>query len=412
MQVFHPRETDVLCESVSLTRLAAEYGTPCFVYSGNAIDHQCRTLREAFHEHPTLLCYAVKANTTRAILTRIFSHGLGADVVSGGELERALRAGAVPAKIVFSGVGKLDWEIELALEKGIGAFNVESIDELRRIDTIARRMEKTPSVLLRVNPNIPVETNPYIATGLYTTKFGIAEADLAGAVQQIANCPSLRLRGLSCHLGSQIADLETFRQAAKRVTELTGALKAHHPEIDRVNLGGGLAVRYHREKPPAVRDYAQVLIEATKQAGLHLVLEPGRWIVAESGGLLTRVTTVKSTPQKNFAVVDAGMNDLIRPSLYEAYHPVMAVAPRAGDARTYDIVGPVCETGDFLALERSLPPLHAGDLLLVGVCGAYGSVMSSHYNSRPRIAEIWVERSQSRVIRLREPLENLWSLEI
>lgn len=412
MQVFIPGKGDSFCESVSLTRIAEEYGTPCFVYSGTTIDEQCRSMRDAFHEHPTLLCYAVKANTTRAILTRIFSHGFGADVVSGGELERALRAGAVPAKIVFSGVGKLDWEIELAVEKEIGAFNVESIDELFRIETIAARMEKMPAVLLRVNPNIPVETNPYIATGLYSTKFGIAEADLPTALQALSKCPLLKLRGLSCHLGSQIADLETFRHAVERMTKLCATLQAQHPTIDRVNLGGGLAVRYQREKPPSVREYAQVLMESAKKSGLNLVLEPGRWLVAESGGLLTRVTTVKSTPQKNFAVVDAGMNDLIRPSLYEAYHPVMVVAPRAGDGRTYDIVGPVCETGDFLALERILPPLQAGDLILVGLCGAYGSVMSSHYNSRPRIAEIWVERSQSRVIRRREPLENLWSLEI
>lgn len=412
MQAFLPEKDDSFCESVSLTRLAAEYGTPCFVYSGTAIDEQCRTMREAFHDHPALLCYAVKANTTRAILTRIFSHGFGADVVSGGELERALRAGAVPAKIVFSGVGKLDWEIELALEKEIGAFNVESVDELRRIEAIAARLDKTPTILLRINPNIPVETNPYIATGLYSTKFGIAESDLATAVQSLSSCPSLRLRGLSCHLGSQITDLETFRAAVARMTVLCRGLKQAHPHIDRVNLGGGLAVRYHREKPPSVREYAAVLMDSAKQAGLNLVLEPGRWLVAESGGLLTRVTTVKSTPLKHFAVVDAGMNDLIRPSLYEAYHPVMPVVARAGENQTYDIVGPVCETGDFLALERSLPPLQAGDLLWVGVCGAYGSVMSSHYNSRPRIAEIWVERSQSRVIRRREPLENLWSLEI
>lgn len=213
MQAFLPEKDDSFCESVSLTRLAAEYGTPCFVYSGTAIDEQCRTMREAFHDHPALLCYAVKANTTRAILTRIFSHGFGADVVSGGELERALRAGAVPAKIVFSGVGKLDWEIELALEKEIGAFNVESVDELRRIEAIAARLDKTPTILLRINPNIPVETNPYIATGLYSTKFGIAESDLATAVQALSSCPSLRLRGLSCHLGSQITDLEKIGRA-------------------------------------------------------------------------------------------------------------------------------------------------------------------------------------------------------
>ncbi len=411
MQVFRPSENDSFCESVSLTRLAREYGTPCFVYSATAIDHQCRAMRDAFHDHPTLLCYAVKANTTRTLLTRIFSHGFGADVVSGGELERALRAGAVPAKIVFSGVGKLDWEIESALEKEIGAFNVESIDELRRIETLAARMGKTPSILFRVNPNIPVETNPYIATGLYSTKFGIAETDLAAAVQEISNCPSLRLVGLSCHLGSQITDIETFRHAVGRMTQLCRDLKPKHPHIDRVNLGGGLAVRYHREKPPSVTEYASVLMGAAREAGLNLVLEPGRWLVAESGGLLTRVTTVKSTPQKSFAVVDAGMNDLIRPSLYQAFHPVFPVAARSGTPLTYDIVGPVCETGDFLALERTLPPLRAGDLLLVGVCGAYGSVMSSHYNSRPRLAEIWVERSQSRVIRLREPIENLWALE-
>lgn len=398
-------------DSSLLTQIAETFGTPCYLYSAEKIDAQCEALKNAFAGSPTQICFAVKANTTAAILRRIFQAGFGADVVSGGELERALRAGAPGEKIVFSGVGKQDWEIELGLKHQV-FFNAESTDELTRISTLAQKAGVRASVLLRVNPNIPVDTNPYIATGLYATKFGIAEAGLREAVHLARSLPGLSLVGLSCHLGSQLTDLSVFESAAARMVGLATEFKQGFAEFTRLDLGGGLAVRYLEETPPSVEAYAKALLVPTQKAGFQLVLEPGRWLVAESGSLLTRTITVKATPEKTFVVVDAAMNDLIRPSLYEAYHPVTPVVPRKGPLQKVDVVGPICETGDFLALDRELTPILAGDLLVVGVCGAYGSTMASTYNSRPRAAEVWIEAGKPRLIRKRETLSDLLSQEI
>ncbi len=394
-----------------LSQIARTHGTPCYVYAGEKIDAQCTALLKAFSSHPTTFCYAVKANTTRALLEKIFRKGIGADVVSGGELQRALNAGARADQIVFSGVGKQDWEIELGIDRGILAFNAESLSELERISAIATGKKKSAGVFLRVNPNIDAKTNPYIATGLYSTKFGIAESLLDEAVHLGLSLPGLKLRGLGCHLGSQIKDAKVFKQAARRLSRLTESLKTH-PDFQYLDLGGGLAVRYSNEKPPSVDAYAKAVLSPLQKNGLKLVLEPGRWLIAESGALLTRVIATKKTPKKRFVIVDAAMNDLIRPSLYEAYHPIVPVEPRKGPAQTVDIVGPICETGDFLALNRKLPPLKEGDLVLVGVTGAYSAAMASQYNSRPRAPEVLIEAGRPKVIRRRETLESLTAFEV
>lgn len=411
MEAFVDKKGVLTCDGVSLTSIAGKHGTPCYIYSTRKLDHQCSSLKQAFADSGTRLCYAVKANSTHAILKRIFGFGFGADVVSGGELHRALDAGAAPSEIVFSGVGKQDWELELGLAKRIGAFIAESAEELTRLDALARKKKRKPSVLLRVNPNIESHTLPYISTGLYANKFGIAESEIDDVVRAGRALSGIQLVGLSCHLGSQITHLDVFEAAAQRMADLAIRLKDGHAEWTRLDLGGGLAVRYENESVPPLSAYAKAVLAGARRAGLELTLEPGRFVVAEAGGLLTRVITVKTTPEKTFAVVDAAMNDLIRPSLYRAYHPVVAVRSGLSEV-VYDIVGPVCETGDFLALNRKLPRLTAGDLLLVGICGAYGSVMSSNYNSRPRAPEVWIEKNSAQLIRRREKLRALSSDEI
>lgn len=384
--------------------IAEEFGTPCYVYDGSKIDEQCKALKALLNAE---ICYAIKACATKGILQKMILHGFGADVVSGGELSRAVSAGVKAKQIVFSGVGKQDWEIELALEKNIGAFNVESADELKRIQAIAAQRGKNAPVFLRVNPNISAKTNPYIATGLYSTKFGIAESQLEDVVKLARSLPNLILEGIGCHLGSQISEITVFEQAAARMVNLATALKSGHPEFTKLDMGGGLAVRYSQEAPPSVAEYARVMNRAAQAAGLNLVLEPGRFLVAEAGSLLTRVITVKTTPEKRFAVVDAAMNDLIRPSLYKAFHPIEPVHPRPGSSLDYDVVGPVCETGDFLALDRNLPPLEARDLLRIGICGAYAASMASNYNSRLRAPEVLWESGKAKLLRRRETQADL-----
>ena len=390
-------------------QLAERYGTPLYVYSLTQIESQAAALFQAFggQVHPH---YAVKANSNAAILDTVFKAGMGADVVSGGELLRVLHAGGAARQTVFSGVGKQDWELELGLARSIEAFHAEGADELGRLDTLARRLGKTAHVRLRVNPNIDAQTLPYIATGLHQTKFGIAESDLEAAVRLARSLSGLKLTGLSCHLGSQIQDAGVFRQAAEALVRWGQRLREGHPEFDSLDVGGGLGVRYQTETPPTVAAYAAALAPVA-QAGFRLLIEPGRWIVAEAGTLLTRVITVKSTPAKNFIVVDAAMNDLLRPALYEAFHPIAPVQPHEGIHTIADVVGPVCETGDFLGLDRRLPPVQAGDLLAIGVAGAYGASMASNYNSRPLPAEVAVRGSQSVCIRERQTIEEIFARE-
>jgi diaminopimelate decarboxylase len=409
--MFHFKNNEAYCEGVSLRRLAAEMQTPLYVYSLAMIRERCREFREAFKDHPTLICFAVKANSNLTVLKEISQEGLGADVVSGGELERTKLAGVPPEKIVFSGVGKSGKEIELALTAGISCLNVESISELKQIEGIASSLQKEAPISIRVNPNIDVKTNPYIATGLYSTKFGIAEGDFKEALALVKKSKSLRLIGLSCHLGSQILSTKPFKEATRRMITLAKKAKSEGFPIVQIDMGGGLGIKYQREKPPSVRLYAKTLLAELKESGFRLILEPGRAIVGEAGVLLTEVMIVKKTPKKNFIIVDAAMSELIRPALYQGHHEIIPVRKQAPQL-TADVVGPVCETGDYLGLKRRLPSLKPGDFLFIANCGAYGMSMASHYNSRPHPAEVLVDGESYRVIRRREKLDALWSSEL
>lgn len=411
MDALNYRSGEAHCEQVSLARIAAEVGTPCFVYSRASLTSAARALTGAFAAHPTLACYAVKANGNLSVLKELFSQGLGADVVSAGEMERALAAGVRADRIVFSGVGKTDEEISRALENAILALNVESLEEIQRIGIIARRLKRTAPICLRVNPNIDAKTNPYIATGLYTTKFGIAESDLPEALSLVKKLGEVRLLGLACHIGSQITELGPFTEAARRMSELSVKVRSQGFPLESLDLGGGLGIRYDDETPPSISDYAKTLLTAVAPTGLKLILEPGRWLVGNAGLLVTRVIGTKRTPEKRFLIVDAAMNDLARPALYDAFHRIVPFREKAWSADQGDIVGPICESGDFLAKDRKLPDATAGDLLIVQSCGAYGSSMSSRYNCRPLSPEVLVDGAQFRIVRPRETTASQWESE-
>ena len=402
------------CEDTPLEQIAAAVGTPAYVYSRSALVERCQALINAFASHSTMACFAVKSNSNLSILSEIFAQGLGAYLVSIGELERALAAGANPRKIVFSGVGKQDIEIERGLEVGIFTFNVESAYELEQIARLAKARQLIAPVSLRINPNIDARTNQKIATGLYTTKFGLPENELEDMVARIRSLPSLRFVVLACHIGSQIIDIAPLREAAKRMCDLSIKLLHSGIPLACIDLGGGLGICYDHESPPSFDLYAKELLAAVKPTGLPLVIEPGRAIVGNAGILLTRVIGVKQTPIKHFVVVDAAMNDLTRPTLYDAYHAIDLVSKPSQTARPVvcDFVGPICETGDYLAKDRSLPlPMH-GELIAIRSCGAYASSMASHYNTRPKLPEIMVDGAKFRVIRPRETLSSLWSSEL
>ncbi|MCB0405658.1 MAG: diaminopimelate decarboxylase [Bdellovibrionales bacterium] len=407
------RSGQAYCEALPLRELAEKYGTPLYVYSGAALDARCDALKAAFAGHPTLPCYAVKANTNLSLLKRIAGHGFGADVVSVGELEKALLAGIPASQIVYSGVGKLRSEIERALDVGILSFNVESVGELTLISEVAQKKQKRAPVTLRINPNVDAKTNPYIATGLYSTKFGIAENEMTWFLEIASNNRWLDLVGLSCHIGSQITDLNPFREVAERMATLSREIQAKGFALRLLDLGGGLGIRYHNENLPGFEDYARTLIPAAQAAGVRLLIEPGRSVVGNTGVLLSQVLYVKRTPAKTFVIVDAAMNDLLRPSIYRSYHQIRAVK---GDGvsrmENVDVVGPICETGDFLGLDRTLPELKPGDHVFVEGAGAYGFAMASNYNTRPRACEILVDKDHARVVRKRETLEQLLAPEL
>lgn len=398
-------------EGVALTRLAAEVGTPAYVYSCASLKDAARSLKRAFADYPTLPCYAVKANGNLCVLGEIFSEGFGADVVSAGEMERALAGGAKAGQIVFSGVGKTNEEMALALKRGILCFNAESLEELERLASVASQMNGVAPVSLRVNPNIDAKTNPYIATGLYSTKFGIVEGDLPEALAKVRSLKHLKLVGLDCHIGSQITEIGPFKEAAERMATLSKNVMAQGFKLEAIDLGGGLGIRYDDETPPSIEQYARTLIEAVRPTGLKLLLEPGRWLVGNAGILLTRVIGTKRTPLKPFLIVDAAMNDLARPALYEAFHNIVPVKENAWTDEKGDVVGPVCESGDFLAKDRRLPSAKAGDLLVVESCGAYASSMASRYNCRPLSPEVLVNGSTYRLVRPRETVESQWESE-
>ncbi|MEZ8130292.1 diaminopimelate decarboxylase [Enterovibrio norvegicus] len=398
-------------EDLPLAQLADTYGTPLYVYSRATLERHWHAFDSAVGDHPHLICYAVKANSNLGVLNVLARLGSGFDIVSLGELERVLAAGGDPAKVVFSGVGKKTDEMARALSLGIKCFNVESEAELDRLNHVAGELGKVAPVSLRINPDVDAKTHPYISTGLKENKFGIA-FDRAREVYNYANSlPNLNVHGIDCHIGSQLTNLAPFIESTDRLLSLIDQLGQDGIEISHLDVGGGLGVTYHDEKPPEPSDYAKALLDRlSNHQGIELVFEPGRAIAANAGVLLTRVEFLKHNEEKNFAIIDAAMNDLLRPALYQAWQDIVPVAPRAGEPKTYDLVGPICETGDYLGKDRALN-IEPGDLLAVRSSGAYGFVMSSNYNSRARAAEIMVDGNTAHVVRKREVLESLWELE-
>jgi diaminopimelate decarboxylase len=409
MDHFTYRHSELACESVSLRALADTVGTPTYVYSRAALLDGLTAYDRAFQDVPHLICYAVKANSNLAVLSILARAGAGADIVSGGELYRALRAGVPPQKMVFSGVGKSREEIRDALKADILLFNVESLSELTAVDEVARALGTRAPVALRVNPDVDPQTHPYIATGLRTSKFGIPIDQARAAYREAAGMAGVRVVGADMHIGAQLTKAAPFAEALARLAALVKQLHEDGIEIRLLDVGGGLGIRYRDEQPPSHQEYAALLLPALRELGVTAVLEPGRSIVGNAGLLLTRVLYRKETGAKRFVIVDAGMNDLIRPVLYGAYHEIRPVDERrlAGPTETVDVVGPVCESGDFLAKERALPPVEEGDLLAVMSAGAYGFVMASNYNTRPRAAEALVDGNGYTIVRRRETYEDL-----
>jgi diaminopimelate decarboxylase len=395
-------------EDVDLGDIAERYGTPCYVYSRATLERHWHVFDEALGAHPHLICYAVKANSSLAVLQILARLGSGFDIVSGGELERVLRAGGAPSRVVFSGVGKRAAEMQRALEAGIRCFNVESEAELVRLEAVAAGSGYTAPVSIRVNPDVDARTHPYISTGLRDNKFGI-DVDKALQVYHLASeLPHLRVTGIDCHIGSQLTATAPFVDALGRVLQLVDQLHSDGIELAHIDIGGGLGIPYRAgDNPPLPDAYARELLTCMADRPQELLLEPGRAIAGNAGILLTTVEYLKHTAHKNFAIVDAAMNDLQRPALYNAWHDIVPVQPREGSAVRYDVVGPVCETGDFLGKDRELL-LVEGDLLAVRSAGAYGFSMSSNYNSRPRAAELMVDGDQVFVIRERETLDDLY----
>jgi diaminopimelate decarboxylase len=398
-------------EKTSLTKLAEQYGTPLYVYSRATLERHWNAFDKSVGEHPHLVCYAVKANSNIGVLNVLARLGSGFDIVSGGELERVVAAGGDPSKVVFSGVGKTAQEMRRALELGIKCFNVESEPELERLNQVAGEMGVVAPISLRINPDVDANTHPYISTGLRDNKFGIA-FDRAPAVYKFASSlPNLAVHGIDCHIGSQLTDIEPFIDATDRLLALIDQLRADGVDIRHLDVGGGLGVVYRDELPPQPSDYAKALLARLENhPELELIFEPGRAIAANAGVLLTKVEFLKHTEHKNFAIIDAAMNDLMRPALYQAWQDIIPVTPREGEATTYDLVGPICETGDFIGKDRALA-LEPNDLLAVRSAGAYGFVMSSNYNTRPRVAEVMVDGETAHLVRKRETLESLWELE-
>jgi diaminopimelate decarboxylase len=408
MDAFNYRNGELFAEGVALTAIAERFGTPTYVYSRAHIEAQYNAFANALSGMPHLVCFAVKANSNLGVLNVLARLGAGFDIVSRGELERVLAAGGQADKIVFSGVGKTRDDMRRALEVGVHCFNVESTEELERLQVVAAEMGVRAPISLRVNPDVDAGTHPYISTGLKENKFGIAIADAEDVYIRAAQLPNLEVVGVDCHIGSQLTTLEPFIDALDRLLALIDRLGDCGIYLRHIDLGGGLGVRYRDEEPPLAGDYIKAVRERLDGRDLALVFEPGRYIVANAGVLLTQVEYLKHTEHKDFAIVDAAMNDLIRPALYQAWMDVTAVRPRDSEARAYDIVGPICETGDFLAKDRQLA-LAEGDLLAVHSAGAYGFVMSSNYNTRGRAAEVLVDGDQAFEVRRRETVAELFA---
>ena len=394
------------CENLSYTELAERYGTPLYVYSQAALDQAFAAYQTAFAALNPLVCYAVKANGNLAVIRRFAELGSGFDIVSGGELARVLAAGGSAAKTIFSGVGKSAAEIEFALKAGIKCFNVESLPELERINAVAGRLNACAPVSLRINPDVDAQTHPYISTGLKDNKFGIAIRDAEAAYRRAAELPHLRVVGIDCHIGSQLIKLDPLVEACERILNLADHLAAQGIALQHIDLGGGVGIVYRDEDTPDLAAYAAAVRELVGSRKLGLILEPGRSLVGNAGVLLTRVEYVKHNENKNFVITDAAMNDLMRPALYQAYHHIEPAETPSAAPFAADIVGPICETGDFLAKDRSIAA-QAGDLLVVRSAGAYASSMAGNYNTRPRAAEVLVCGSQDRLVRRRETIEEM-----
>ncbi|HSI25621.1 MAG TPA: diaminopimelate decarboxylase [Methylotenera sp.] len=410
MNSFTLKNATLHAENVALDQIAQEFGTPCYVYSKSALTNAFKSFSAGFVGTNHLVCFAVKANPSIAILNLFAKLGAGFDIVSGGELARVLAAGGDPQKIVFSGVGKTEAEMQAALSARIFCFNVESASELTRLNKVAAAMGKIAPVSLRVNPNVDAKTHPYISTGLKNNKFGVAYEDALDIYMQAAAMSNIAIHGVDCHIGSQITELSPFLDAFDRVLALVDALEERGIHIQHIDAGGGIGICYSDETPPAFDAYAAAMRKKLGDRNIKLVFEPGRALVGNAGVLLTKVEYLKHTEAKNFAIVDAAMNDLMRPALYDAYHDIKAVRPRDANTQTYEIVGPVCESGDFLGHDRTLA-LQEGDLLAIMSAGAYGMSMASNYNTRPRAAEVMVDDDQCHVIRKREVIADLFAAE-
>lgn len=408
MDYFNYRGNRLHAEGVPLTDIAERFGTPCYVYSRATLERHWRAFDRSFGDHPHLICLAVKANSNLAVLNLMARLGSGFDIVSLGELERVLAAGGAPTGVIFSGVGKREDEMRRALEVGIRCFNVESEPELLRLDRVAGELGLTAPVALRVNPDVDARTHPYIATGLKENKFGIDIQEAEAVYRRAADLPHLRVTGIDCHIGSQLTDLAPFLAALERVLELADRLDSAGIPIAHLDLGGGLGIRYTSEVPPEPAAYAGALLHRLGGRPYEVILEPGRAIVGNAGVLLTRVEYLKPTPHHRFAILDAAMNDLLRPALYQAHQEIVPVClDSAAEPARYDLVGPVCETADFLGKDRLLA-LAPGDLLAIRGSGAYGFSMSSNYNSRPRAAEVMVDGAEAHLVRRRETIAELF----
>ena len=410
MDHFNYRDGQLWAEDVAVQAIAAEFGTPVYIYSRATIERHWRAFDEALGAHPHLICYAVKANSNLAVLNVMARLGSGFDVVSVGELERVLAAGGEPDKILFSGVGKQAAELARALEVGIRCFNVESEAELHLLNQVAGKLGKIAPVSLRVNPDVDAKTHPYISTGLRENKFGVPIARAPQIYAAAAQLPHINITGVDCHIGSQLTEVTPFIDALDRLLALVAQLRADGIHIQHLDLGGGLGIRYRDETPPLPADHAAALLQRLGNEPFEILLEPGRAIVGNAGIMVTEVQLLKHGEPKNFAVVDAAMNDLLRPALYSAWQAIVPVQPRAGEGQQYDIVGPICESADFLGKERQLM-LQPGDLLAVRSAGAYGFVMASNYNTRPRAAEVMVDGTQCHLVRKRETVAELFASE-
>ena len=413
MNAFHYHDRQLCVEDIPLARIAEQYGTPCYVYAESALTQAYSAYSNAFAGMPHLVCYALKANSNLSVVRHFASLGAGFDTVSIGEIERVLAAGGEAGKIVFSGVGKSAAEMRRALEIGIHCFNVESVNELERLDTVARELGKRAPVSLRINPNVDARTHPYISTGLKNNKFGIAYDIARQSYRRAAELPNLDVIGIDCHIGSQLTDSTPLIDALDRLLALVDQLSEDGIRLRHVDIGGGLGIRYADETPPDLQQYADAIRERLAGRDLALLMEPGRSLVGNAGVLLTRIEYLKEGDGKHFAVVDAAMNDLMRPSYYQAFHDIRPVTQHDAELlpSTYDVVGPICESSDFLGKDRALA-LREGDLIAVMSSGAYGSTMSSNYNTRPRAAEVLVNGRHVRLVRARETFEQLIANEI